>query len=166
MHYNVRCQTAGFPEQTADAPAENAPRSAPPACVKQGDPPTRCDQVHRDTIGDRYGEEDAPGGGNPAVDAHDLDPAGAGVQAHDLHAMDLIAKGDSLKSAYRSTEGEPAAHHVDNRLLAPEAEIEASARIDAATRDSGDHAVPLQPVRDFEPWDISREGGFANLKRS
>jgi hypothetical protein len=163
VHYKVRGQAAGFPAQAADALAKNACRSAAPAGVKQGDPPTRGDQVDRDTIGDRYGKEDAPGGSNPAVDTLDLDPAGAGIQAHDLHAMDLIAKSDSLKSADGATEGEPAAHHIADRLLAPETEIEASARIGATTSDPGDYAVPFLPIRDLEARDISRDRRFPDL---
>ncbi len=163
VHYNLGRQTASFPRQTADAPAENAPGGAAPAGVKQGDPPTRRHQVDRDTIGDGYGEEDTACGGHPAVDALDLDPAGAGIQAHDLDAMHLIAESDSRKSAQGTSEGEPAAHYVTDRRLAPEAEIEASARIAAAASDAGDDSVSFFPMRNFEAWNLSGDDLFPDL---
>jgi hypothetical protein len=118
--------------------------------MKQSDPFARSYQVNRDTVCDSDGEKDAGGRRGPAVDSLDLDPASAGLEGHDLDAVNLIAKRDRLELRQLATKREPARHHVSHWLSTPEAQIEASPRIRAPARDAGHYSVLFSPAWNLE----------------
>jgi hypothetical protein len=88
--------------------------------VEQGDRSSGRDQIHRDAVGDCDGEQDVGCGRDPAVDPLVLNPAGAALDGHHLSAMDLIAEDHRAEFCHPTAEGEPAAHHLADRLVAPE----------------------------------------------
>ena len=127
MHYDVGWLGAGGGEQALDPGAQDPAGRAAPSGVQQRHPAIRHDQVDRNAVGYGYGEEHASGGGHPAVDAVDLDPAAAGADGLDGDAMDLVAEDHGIEARQRSAEGTPAAHHLADRRVGPEAEVEAAA---------------------------------------
>jgi hypothetical protein len=95
--------------------------------VQQSDPLSGGYQVHWNAVGDRNCKEDPPRGRGPAVDSLDLNPAAAGVDAHDFHAVHLVAEDNGMELRHLAAKREPAGHDVSNRLPAPEAKIETTA---------------------------------------
>jgi len=68
-------------------------------------------------------------GRSRAVDSLDLDPASAGLEAHDFHPVHLIAESDCMELRELPTKREPTRHHVSYWLTTPESKVEASPRI-------------------------------------
>jgi len=118
--------------------------------VQQRDPPTWSYQVYGYAVGDGYGKKNPGDRRNPAIDPLDLNPAPAGVDAHDFDAVHLVAKHDRLELRQLTTKGEPARHHVSHGLPAPETEVEATAGIGTPAGNSRDYPVLFSPAGDFE----------------
>ena len=109
--------------------------------MQQGHPPTRHDEIDRDAVRDRDGEQDAGSGGDPAVHAFDLDPSAGRPDGLDDDTVHLVAEDDRVESRQRAAEGAPPAHHFGYRGVGPEAEVEPPARLAAAAGDAGDDTV-------------------------
>ena len=150
MHYHTGDLASGLRLQTLDAAGQDPPGGAAPACVQQGYSLSWGYQVHRYTIGNGYGEQDAGRCRDPAVDPLDLDPAAAGIEAHELDAMYLVTERDRVELRELPPKGSPPAHHLSNRCFTPEAKIKPPARIGSAGGDTGNDSVLVPPTRDFE----------------
>ena len=165
MHYHTVYLASGLRLQTLDAAAQDSPGGAPPARVQQGDSLSRDYQVHRYTIGNGYGEQDAGRCGDPTIDPLDLDPAAAGIEAHELDAMYLVTESDCVELRKRPPKGSPSGHHLSNRCFTPEAQIEAPARIGSAGGDTGNDSILFPPTRDFESGDGAWNRDLADSDR-
>jgi hypothetical protein len=76
------------------------------------------------------------------------------TEGHELDPMNLIPQSEGLKAGHGAAECQPPAHHLSDRLLAPEAKIE------IAPSDAGDDAIPLAPIGDLKTWDGSGDTRF------
>jgi hypothetical protein len=131
--------------------------------VQQRDPPARSNQIDRHAVGDGHHEEDSRRGGDPTVNSLDLDPACPAIDPQDLDAVDLIPQDHSREFEHASPKGEPTAHHLPDRLLAPKTEIEATALRGATPGYAGDNAEPFLPAGNFESGNGTGDGCFAEL---
>jgi hypothetical protein len=107
-------------------------------------------EIDRDAIGDGYGQQDPRRGSDPPIYSLDLDPPAAGIQAHHLDAVRLVAQRHGREFGQLPAERPPAAHHLTNRCVTPEAEVEPATRLGAAAGDAGDDTVSLPPTGDFQ----------------
>jgi len=119
-------------------------------------------QVNWDAVGYGDGEENARPGGNPSIDAFDLDPSGAPIQGHHLHAVHLLAECHGGEFRQRPAKVTPMVHHQADGRFTPKAEIEPAARLGAAAGDAGDDSVLFPPIRDLESGNVACNGGFAD----
>jgi len=97
--------------------------------VEQRHGPAGHDQIDRHAIGNRHGQEDPGRGGDPAIDPLDLEPPAAGIYAHHLNAVHLVAQSNRREFRQLAAEPAPAAHHLPDRCVAPEAEVEPATRL-------------------------------------
>jgi hypothetical protein len=135
MHYNIGCRRPGSGGQVVDPPLQDPSGGSPPPGVQERDATAGNHQVDGNTIGHCDGEEYTGRGRGPAVDSVAVYPPASSIQAAHLDTVDLIAEGKRLELLHRSPEGEPAAHDLADRLVAPETQVEAT------TCDPGDHSV-------------------------
>jgi hypothetical protein len=119
MHYDIGWLGAGFRLQTLDATGKDPSGGAAPARVQQGNPLLRGYQVHRHTVGNRHGEQDSGCRRDPAINPLDLNQAAAGIEAHELDTMYLVAEGESVELRQLTSKGEPPGHHVADWFPAP-----------------------------------------------
>jgi hypothetical protein len=165
VHYNIARGTSSQAAQLIYSPPQNPAGGSAPTGVEQSHSSPWDDQIDRNAIGDRHGQEDSWRGTHPPVYSLDLDPPAAGIQAHHLDAVHLIAQRDGHEFRQLAAERAPAAHHLTNRCLTPEAEIEPATGLGAAAGDAGNDTVAFAPIGNFESWDISCDGRLANLNR-
>src|SRR2546426_3724411 len=154
MHYNVAGIGKAAPLQELDALLEDPVGGAAPARVHERDRAfCRDREVHRNTVGDGDGEQDAALGGRMSVGTVEDEPAVREriVPAH-VGAVGLMRQHHGGKAAAeRGAERAPAADHLSDRLVTPEPETE------RPRRDARDDAVSLGPLRQLETGD----GGVA-----
>jgi hypothetical protein len=147
MHYHIGRWAPSRRQQSFQTPLEDTPCSPSPAGVEQGDPPAWRHEVYGDAVGDGDGEENAGGGGDPAVDAFYLDPAAPGVDIHQLDPVHLVAERDRSESCHLPPQREPAIHYLTDWLPAPETEVKAPSGY------PGDNAELFAPTGDLESGD-------------
>ena len=163
VHYNIRPRTPSETTELLHSPAEDPASGAAPPGVEQSHPSSWNNEIDRDAIGDRYGQEDPWRGSDPAVYPLDLDPPASGIQTHHLDPVHLVAQRNGREFGQRVAERAPATHHIPNRCGAPEAEIEPTTGLGAASGDAGNDTVTFAPTRDLEPGDGSGNWGLADL---
>jgi hypothetical protein len=149
VHYYITGQRARGGDQTLEPSAQDLTGRAPPPRMKQGDALAGSHEVDRNTVGDGHGQEDPGSGGDPAIDPLDVDPALSGVEAHDLYTMNLVAEHDGVEGGHLPAKRQPAVHHAANRFLAPQTEVEPTARLFTSGSNARDYAVAFSPA-----WDL------------
>src|SRR5207249_91220 len=125
MHYNVGRWHERLAPHHIDAPLQDPARRAPPAGVQQRhDVFVRHDEIDRNAIGDRDGEEHSAGPRSVPVHAVEDEPAFLPL-AVPLHgrSVDLVAEQHGGETGAKGgAEGPPAGHDLPDVLLAPQPE--------------------------------------------
>jgi hypothetical protein len=106
-------------------------------------------EVNGNTVRHRDGEQDPGCGGDPPIYSVQVDPALAGIELPKLSPVDLIPECDRLKGTQCAPKREPSTHHLAHRGIAPQAEIEAAARLATSAGDAGDDSMRLAPIDDL-----------------
>jgi len=163
VHYNLTHRTSSATAQLLHSPPQDAAGGAPPAGVEQSHPSPWHHEVDRDAVGDSYGQEDPGRSSDPPIYPFDLDPPAPRIQAHHFDAMYLVAQRNGLELRQLTAERLPAAHHLANWCVTPEAEIEPATGLGAAAGDTGNDSVAFAPGWNLEPGNGSWDGGLANL---
>jgi hypothetical protein len=83
--------------------------------MEERDRSSRHQQIDRYTVRDGHRQENAWCGGNPPVNAFDLNPAATCFQVHHLHAVHLIAQCGGSVFRKRPSKRTPAAHDFTDR---------------------------------------------------
>jgi hypothetical protein len=164
VHYNVTYLAPRLGLEALDPSAQYPSRGAPPAGVEQGNSPSRSHQIHRDAVGNGYGKQNAGACGNPPIDPLDMDPAVAGIEAHDLDAMHLVSHHSGGEFRQLAAECAPAAHHLTNRCIAPEAEIESTTGLATSPGDTGNDPVTFPPIWNFKSGHLADNKTFTDLR--
>lgn len=162
VHYELGLWRVSRPAKPLDPSSQNASRGAAPPGVQQRDPPAWGNQVHRNTIRDCDSEKNSGRSSDPTVDALNLDPAGTGINLHQLHTMYLVPQNHGGELRECSAEGNPPVHHLAYRCPAPETEVEVAAGLLTSSRDAGHDAKPRSPAGYLEPGNRPRERCLPN----
>jgi hypothetical protein len=125
-------------------------------------PRDRVHQIYRDTVGDGHGEEYARAVGDVPVQAFELDPTGRVAVSHDRGAMHLSAEDGGVEAGFGVPESPPPLHHLSDRCIGPQAQIESPSGLGTAPGDPGDHPEPLPPAGDLEAGNGRRERSLAD----
>jgi hypothetical protein len=165
VHYKIRYGTTSGTAQLLHPPPEDPASDATPAGVEQRDPSPRRDEIDGDAIGDSHRQEDPGRGSDPPIYSLDLDPPASCIQGHHLDAVHLVAQRDGREFRQLPAERAPAAHHLTNRCVTPEAEIEPTTGLGAAPGNASHDPVVLPPIRNLEPGNGSWDGTLADLER-
>ena len=164
VHHDIAGSAAGTRREQADAAFENPRDSTAPAGMQQCDGALfGREEIDGNAVGDGHGEKHARGGGAVPIHALDLKPALRTLVPAHLGAMDLIAEDHGAEPGLHGAERPPAGHHVPDRGVGPQAEIEAPPGTVTAGGDTGDDAVSLAPFVELEARDGAGEGLFADL---
>jgi hypothetical protein len=136
MHYQAARISARSCGQSLDAATQYAAGRPSPSGMQQRDASAGCDQINRYAVGNGDTKENAGCGSDPAVHAIDVHPTASRLQVHQLDTVHLVPQGNRLEVVHATPEGQPAAHDLPNRLVAPETQIEAAPRLGPATRNT------------------------------
>src|SRR5947199_10579671 len=157
MHYNVGRWHERLAPHHIDAPLQDPARRAPPAGVQQRhDVFVRHDEIGRNAIGDRDGEEHSAGPRSVPVHAVEDEPAFLPL-AVPLHgrSVDLVAEQHGGETGAKGgAEGPPAGHDLPDVLLAPQPEGKRA----PAGRDARDDPIAFRPFAERH----ARDGGVGD----
>jgi hypothetical protein len=127
---------------------------------KPDGPALGVDQIHRNTVGDCYGQQETMSGGGVPVHSFYLDPADPIPVPRDGGPVNLVAEDSAVHAGFGPTKGPPAGHDLADWRLGPESQVESPSLFPAPAGDASHDAIAFAPSGDFEPRGLAGDRGF------